>query len=65
MLNSGVHPKTPLHIQTGHSVPAAEDFVYQKWKHVRDAKEFLQSARSRQKAYADKKRREATFEPGD
>ena len=77
-LNSGQHPLNPLTIssQRGHRnlprtggdnrlLPAVDDFVRNISEVVHQAKLNLRAAQDRQKSYADKGRRELTFNIGD
>lgn len=64
-LNYGFHPRTPLMLELGDGVPAAKHFADTYAQRVADARRFLQAAQDRAKAYADKSRREVTYEVGD
>ena len=46
-------------------MPAANDFVEQRLRDLKNAKLALEAARHRQKAYSDRKRREEKFQIGD
>ena len=65
MLNYGQHPCNFLSLQTHSHVPAAAEFTENMHCGTERAKELLQRAQERQKAYADKGRREVTYEAGD
>ena len=65
MLNYGQHPCNFLSLQTHSHVPAAAEFTENMHCGTERAKELLQRAQERQKAYADKGRREVTDEVGD
>lgn len=64
-LNYGQHPHTPASVQLPSKVPAALQFTAGINAAVRRAKELLHAAQSRQKQYADRKRREETYVVGD
>lgn len=64
-LNYGQHPLTPVTIGTEHVVPSATAFVHGLEEHIKAAKLCLKQAQDRQKAYADKSRREVSFAAGD
>ena len=64
-LNYGQHPLTPVTLGTEHVVPSATAFVHDLELHIKEAKKFLQAAQERQKACADKHRREVSFQVGD
>ena len=58
MLNSGQHPLDVMSLQTHSQVPAASDFVKDMQFGLKHAMECLEHAQQRQKAYADKGRRD-------
>ena len=65
----GVHPKSPteavkLSCPTGTEVPAAKDLAEGFELAIKDAKACLAAAQSRQKQYADSKRRDVDFSIG-
>lgn len=64
-LNYGQHPLTPVTIGTEHVVPSATAFVHGLEEHIKAAKLCLRQAQDRQKAYADKSRRDVSFAAGD
>ena len=65
MLNYGQHPLNFLSLQTHSHVPAAEEFAENLSLGTQRAKDCLQQAQQRQKAYADRCRREVTFDVGE
>ncbi len=65
MLNYGQHPLTPASLAIDSKVPAAREFTEAWQNNLARAKQMLQAAQSRQKAYADRHRRELSFEEGD
>ena len=65
MLNYGQHPLKFLSLQTHSHVPAAEEFAESLSLGTQRAKDCLQQAQQRQKAYADRGRREVTFDVGE
>ena len=63
MLNYGQHPLTPMYRGISRDrVPAARAFVGAMSEMLAVAKEHLKAAQQRQKAHADKKRREVSYE---
>ncbi len=65
MLNYGQHPLTPLNIGISRChVPAAKDLVQSMSSIMQEAKKHLLAAQNRQKSYADRKRREISFDVG-
>ena len=66
MLNYGQHPLTPMYRGISRDrVPAARAFVGAMSEMLAEAKEHLKAAQQRQKAHADKKRREVSYDIGD
>ena len=65
MLNFGQHPLNFLSLQTHAHMPAAEGFAENLRLYIQRAKDCLQQAQQRQKAYADKGRREVTYDVGE
>ena len=66
VLNCGQHPLTPLDKgSTRNNIPSANDFVGKLRASLDKAKECLRKAQQRQKSFADKRRREVSFEVGD
>jgi hypothetical protein len=73
-LNKGFHPRTPMNATEGldhdtisvteGSAPAAAAFADRMANVLKDAKQHLRAAQDRQKAYADKSRRDLEFEVG-
>ena len=63
-LNFGQHPLSPITLQTDDTVPAARLHATQMQEAVEVARSRLKQAQDRQKAYADTKRRDITFHPG-
>lgn len=63
-LNYGFHPRTPLTLELGDAVPAAQQYAETFAQRMTDAQRFMQAAQDRAKEYADRGRREVTFEPG-
>jgi len=63
-LNYGQHPLTHVSALVDTHVPAAADYSSGVEDATRRAKAALQSARQRQKAYADQHRRELLLKPG-
>ena len=64
-LNYGRHPATPPEVALATTVPAAATVVTELRDRVDNAKRMLQSAQDRQKAQADKRRRDSTFKVND
>ena len=66
-LNFGMHPLTPLHIETIKlsKTPAAAKWTNDLISTLDKAKLALQQAKDRQKSYADANRKETTFSVGD
>ena len=64
-LNYGQHPLTPVTRATENIVPSATAFVHGLQDHIKAAKLCLKQAQDRQKAYADTKRRDVSFQVGD
>ena len=66
-LNHGRHPHTPLSsaVPKRSSNPAVSEWVEGLQHALRSAKSNISSSQQRQKAYADKKRRDHSFEIGD
>ena len=69
-LNFGQHPMSHLLLQSrrdssGGKVPAAGAFVSNMSQAIHRAKEALKAARNRQKAYADRNRRDREFKVGE
>jgi hypothetical protein len=64
-LNYGQHPLTPITLGAENIVPSATAFVHGLQEHILNAKQALKQAQDRQKAYADTKRRDVSFTPGD
>ena len=66
MLNYGQHPLTPMYRGISRDrVPAARAFVGAMFEMLAEAKEHLKAAQKRQKAHANKKRREVSYDIGD
>ena len=65
MLNFGQHPQNFMSLQTHSHVPAAAEFTENMHCGAERAKELLKVAQERQKAYADKRRRDVSYEVGD
>ena len=65
MLTYGQHPLTYLTLQTHSHVPAAAEFAEKMQASTEHAKLCMESAQQRQKTYADKGRRDVTFEAGE
>lgn len=63
-LNFGQHPLWKANVRTESKVPAAHAYTQGIEEAVQRAKQCLQRAQQRQKAYADTKRRDVQFEPG-
>jgi hypothetical protein len=64
-LNYGQHPLTPVTLDTDDRVPTARKFGASLHEALTRAKKCLEQAAQRQKAYADQKRLEVTYQPGD
>jgi hypothetical protein len=70
-MNYGQHPLTPLTLQSdvgirrGSQVPAARAFASQMMERLKQAKLAIQAAQDRQKAYADRTRRDVVYSVGD
>ena len=65
-LNYGCHPPKPcMQGQTTGALPAAESFVENFDKALREARTALEAAQQRMKAQADKHRRDVTYAVGD
>jgi hypothetical protein len=65
MLNYGQHPLTSLNCGISRcDVPTAKDFVQSMSSILQEAKKHLLVAQNEQKSYADKKRREISFDVG-
>ena len=64
MLNFGQRPLNPLSLQTHSGVPAAAQYTRDIKQAVERAKDCLDRAQQRQKAYADKGRRDASYQVG-
>ena len=65
MLDFGQHPLKPLSLQNHSRVPAAAQYTQDIQQAVERAKDCLDRAQQRQKAYADKGRRDASYQVGD
>ena len=65
MLNYGQHPLNFLSVQTHSQVPAAASFTEDMQLGRERAVECLKRAQQRQKAYADKGRRDVTYNVGE
>jgi hypothetical protein len=65
----GYHPNTPQSLQTGRfqpsKVPAATKFTADMYTRLKDAKAAIEAAQQRQKAWADKLRRDVQFQVGN
>jgi Chromo (CHRromatin Organisation MOdifier) domain len=64
-LNYGQHPFTPITLAINNRVPQAYKYAQNLQDRIKHAKACLQAAQDRQKAYADRHRREVTFKVGD
>jgi hypothetical protein len=65
-MNYGCHPRMPDDLEKAlHDNPAGYDYVMNIHTAVRNAREQLKQAQNRQITYANSKRRDQTFEPGD
>ena len=64
-LNYGQHPMTPASVAIDFKSPAAADFTATLQSALTRAKQLLAEAQQRQKAYADRHRREVTLKVGD
>jgi len=69
VLNYGRHPLTPLAMEARRAsrfqVPAVQDIVGSLRKTIAEAKQWLLKAKDRQKSYADRSRREQSFQEGE
>jgi hypothetical protein len=65
MLNSGQHPLTPVTLDTDTHVPAAKAYTTQLREAVILARKCLEAAQHRQKAFADKRRRDVSYSVGE
>jgi len=65
VLNFGEQPRAPLTVPRDYKVPAVQRWHGRLQKTLQVAKQALQAAQNRQKAYADTKRRELSFSAGD
>ena len=63
-LTYGVHPKTPLTLDVGNSVPAAKHYTDNLMERLNAAKRCLQAAQDRARQDADRHRRAVTFTEG-
>ena len=64
MLNYGHHPRMAMQLFAGKDVPSAEKMSISMQGELQAAKACMQRAQDRQRAYADKDRREVEFEKG-
>jgi len=64
-INYGRHPRLPTGLDKATRFPAVDEFVTTITDIVNKAKERLEGARQRAKQYADPKRKNITFKPGD
>ena len=65
-LNYGAHPDTPVTVKVKSSqVLSADEFSESMAEQVKVARRNMEAAQQRQKAFADLKRQEVKFEPGD
>lgn len=64
-INYGRHPRLPTGVGSSTRFPAVSEFVNSIADIVAKAKERLESARQRAKHYADPRRKEIKFKPGD
>jgi hypothetical protein len=64
-LNYGQHPLTPVSVKHDSAVPAAKQFSVGVQAAVREAKQLLAEAQSRQKALEDAGRRDVVFAPDE
>ena len=64
-LNYGQNPLTPVSLDIDTNVPAAEAFMSNIERSIARTQELLHAAQSRQKVFADRRRREVQFQPGD
>ena len=65
-MNYGRHPSTPVMREgADDTVPAATDAAAALAKRITEAKSCLDAARQRMEAYANSKRRDISFNPGD
>lgn len=65
-MNYGCHPRMPTTLSTPkRDNPSGKDYVENIHSAIHRAKIVLKDAQNKQKQYADKKRREVSFKPGD
>jgi len=65
LLVYGQHPLTPVSIGIDTAVPAAETFTVDIHDRIEHTRALLHAVQSRQKVYADRRRRELEYSPGD
>ena len=65
MLSHGQHPLNPKSLQTHSCVPAAATYTQEMQQTLEQARDCLTRAQQKQKAYADKGRRDASYQVGD
>ena len=63
-LNYGFHPRTPLHLELGDSVPAAKRFTDTYAERLATAKRCMEEAQLRAKLYRDKHRKHVEYSEG-
>jgi len=64
-MNYGRHPRLPTGLNKATRCPAVDEFVSTIADIVKKAKDRLEAARQRAKHYADPRRRDVKFKPGD
>ena len=64
-LNYGFHPRTPLQLELGDSVPASKHYADTYAERLAMAKKCMLAAQDRAKAYVDKNRKHVEYAVGD